>query len=49
MYRRKLAEADAVLARLGAIRADLAGKLADALARQDPGCAPDPCVVPERL
>ncbi|UOZ04550.1 MULTISPECIES: MerR family transcriptional regulator [unclassified Amycolatopsis] len=49
MYRRKLAEADAVLARLGAIRADLAGKLADALARQDPACAPDPCVVPERL
>ncbi|MDT7798695.1 MAG: hypothetical protein QOI78_2128 [Actinomycetota bacterium] len=49
MYRRKLAEADAVLARLGAIRAELAGKLADALARQDPGRAPDPCVVPERL
>ncbi|MEA5361413.1 MerR family transcriptional regulator [Amycolatopsis sp., V23-08] len=49
MYRRKLAEADAVLARLGAIRAELAGKLADALARQDPAGAPDPCVVPERL
>jgi DNA-binding transcriptional MerR regulator len=48
MYRRKLAEADAVLARLGAIRAELAEKLAGALARQEPGFVPDPCVVPER-
>ncbi|MEQ0563308.1 MerR family transcriptional regulator [Amycolatopsis sp. NEAU-NG30] len=42
VYRRKLEEADALLARLGGIRAELAGKLAAALARQ----APDPCVVP---
>ncbi|MEU5261398.1 MerR family transcriptional regulator [Amycolatopsis sp. NPDC021455] len=43
VYRRKLEEADALLARLGGIRAELAAKLAGALARQ----APDPCVVPE--
>ena len=43
VYRRKLEEADALLARLGGIRAELAAKLARALARQ----APDPCVVPE--
>ncbi|MEV6875739.1 MerR family transcriptional regulator [Amycolatopsis sp. NPDC051128] len=43
VYRRKLEEADALLARLGGIRAELAVKLAGALARQ----APDPCVVPE--
>jgi DNA-binding transcriptional MerR regulator len=48
MYRRKLAEADALLARLGAVRAELAAKLAEALARQEPDrFAPDPCVVPE--
>ncbi|HKN52307.1 MAG TPA: MerR family transcriptional regulator [Amycolatopsis sp.] len=45
MYRRKLAEADACLARLSALRAELAAKLAEALARQDPPQAPDPCVV----
>ena len=44
VYRRKLAEADALIARLGAIRGELAAKLANALARQDR--APDPCVVP---
>jgi DNA-binding transcriptional MerR regulator len=43
VYRRKLEEADALLARLGGIRGELAGKLAAALARQ----APDPCVVPD--
>ncbi|WP_290057699.1 MerR family transcriptional regulator [Amycolatopsis solani] len=42
VYRRKLEEADALLSRLGGIRAELAAKLAGALARQ----APDPCVVP---
>jgi len=42
VYRRKLEEADALLARLGGIRGELAAKLATALARQ----APDPCVVP---
>jgi DNA-binding transcriptional MerR regulator len=42
VYRRKLEEADALLARLGGIRAELAAKLVGALARQ----APDPCVVP---
>jgi DNA-binding transcriptional MerR regulator len=48
MYRRKLAEADALLARLGAVRAELATKLAEALARQEPDrFTPDPCVVPE--
>jgi DNA-binding transcriptional MerR regulator len=43
VYRRKLAEVDAVLARLGAVRAELHGKLADALTRQD--TPRDPCVV----
>ncbi|HET6706798.1 MerR family transcriptional regulator [Amycolatopsis sp.] len=43
VYRRKLEEADALLARLGGIRGELAAKLAAALARQ----APDPCVVPD--
>ncbi|MEV6824292.1 MerR family transcriptional regulator [Amycolatopsis sp. NPDC051102] len=43
VYRRKLEEADALLARLGGIRGELAAKLAGALARQ----APDPCVVPD--
>ncbi|WIX99987.1 MerR family transcriptional regulator [Amycolatopsis mongoliensis] len=43
VYRRKLEEADALLSRLGGIRAELAAKLAGALARQ----APDPCVVPD--
>jgi len=48
VYRRKLAEVDACLARLGAVRAELAGKLAEALDRQD--FPPDPCVVtPEEL
>jgi DNA-binding transcriptional MerR regulator len=46
MYRRKLAEADACLARLGALRAELAVKLADALARQQPDFSQS-CVVPE--
>jgi DNA-binding transcriptional MerR regulator len=46
MYRRKLAEADACLARLGALRAELAVKLADALARQQPDFSHS-CVVPE--
>jgi DNA-binding transcriptional MerR regulator len=43
VYRRKLAEVDACLERLGAVRAELAGKLADALTRRD-GYV-DPCVV----
>jgi DNA-binding transcriptional MerR regulator len=43
VYRRKLEEADALLARLGGIRGELAAKLAAALARQ----APDPCAVPD--
>ena len=43
VYRRKLEEADALLARLGGIRGELAAKLAAALDRQ----APDPCVVPD--
>lgn len=42
VYRRKLAEVDAVLGRLGAVRAELHGKLAEALTRQDES---DPCVV----
>ncbi|HEY7592531.1 MAG TPA: MerR family transcriptional regulator [Actinophytocola sp.] len=47
VYRRKLAEVDACLERLGAIRAELHGKLADALARHDdgPGFVADPCTV----
>lgn len=44
VYRRKLAEIDACLNRLGAVRAELAGKLAEALTRRD-GFV-DPCVVP---
>jgi DNA-binding transcriptional MerR regulator len=43
VYRRRLAEVDACLERLGAVRAELAGKLADALTRRD-GFV-DPCVV----
>lgn len=44
VYRRKLAEAQDCLTRLTAVRDELAGKLADALARRD-GFV-DPCVVP---
>lgn len=43
VYRRKLAEVDACLERLGAVRAELADKLTDALTRRD-GFV-DPCVV----
>ena len=43
VYRRKLAEVDACMARLGAVRAELADKLTEALGRQD--FPPDPCVV----
>lgn len=43
VYRRKLAEVEACLERLGAVRAELAGKLGDALTRRD-GFV-DPCVV----
>jgi DNA-binding transcriptional MerR regulator len=43
VYRRKLAEVDACLERLGAVRAELSGKLADALTRRD-GFV-DPCIV----
>ncbi|MCT2586938.1 MerR family transcriptional regulator [Actinophytocola gossypii] len=43
VYRRKLAEVDACLDRLAAVRAELAGKLADAVTRRD-GFV-DPCVV----
>ena len=48
VYRRKLAEVDACLERLGAIRAQLHHKLGDALARQHdgPGFVADPCTVP---
>ncbi len=46
VYRRKLAEVDACLARLGAVRAELAAKLAEALDRQE--FRPDPCVVPTK-
>jgi DNA-binding transcriptional MerR regulator len=46
MYRRKLAEVDAFLARLGAVRADLHDKLTEALGRQEiPSSIADPCVV----
>jgi DNA-binding transcriptional MerR regulator len=47
VYRRKLAEVDACLDRLAAVRAELHGKLADALARHDdgPGFVADPCKV----
>jgi DNA-binding transcriptional MerR regulator len=44
VYRRKLAEVDACLDRLGALRAQLHDKLADALARTHDGA--DPCTVP---
>jgi len=43
VYRRKLAEVDACLERLGTVRAELADKLTDALTRRD-GFV-DPCVV----
>ena len=43
VYRRKLAEVDACLDRLAAVRTELAGKLADAVTRRD-GFV-DPCVV----
>jgi DNA-binding transcriptional MerR regulator len=43
VYRRKLAEVDACLQRLGTLRAELADKLTDALTRRD-GYV-DPCVV----
>ena len=47
VYRRKLAEVDTCLARLGAVRAELAGKLADALTRHQDGAGfvADPCMV----
>jgi DNA-binding transcriptional MerR regulator len=46
MYRRKLAEVDACLTRLGAVRAELHDKLAEALDRQEtPSYTEDPCVV----
>jgi DNA-binding transcriptional MerR regulator len=47
VYRRKLAEVDTCLERLGAVRAVLAGKLTDALTRQHDGdgFAADPCTV----
>ncbi|QWF77627.1 MerR family transcriptional regulator [Amycolatopsis sp. CA-230715] len=41
VYERKLAEVDALLGRLGDVRASLLAKLAEALAKQ-----PDPCRVP---
>lgn len=47
VYRRKLAEVDACLERLAAVRAELYGKFTDALARQGPAHTPDPCTVPE--
>jgi DNA-binding transcriptional MerR regulator len=43
VYRRKLAEVDAVLGRLGAVRAELHDKLAEALTRQNHPA--DPCIV----
>ncbi|APU15926.1 MULTISPECIES: MerR family transcriptional regulator [Actinoalloteichus] len=43
VYQRKLAEVDACLARLGAVRSSLLAKLDTALARQ-----PDPCRVADR-
>ena len=46
MYRRKLAEVDACLTRLGAVRAELRDKLTEALDRQEtPSYTEDPCVV----
>ncbi|MBL1075226.1 MerR family transcriptional regulator [Nocardia sp. 2] len=38
VYRRKIAEVDALLEQLGAVRANLAGKLSDAVARQANPC-----------
>jgi hypothetical protein len=38
MYRRKLAEVDAFIDRLGAVRAELHEKLAEALTRQHAPC-----------
>jgi hypothetical protein len=49
VYRRKIEEIDAFLERLGEVRAELTGKLADALRRQEiPLMVPDPCVVADR-
>ena len=47
VYRRKIADLDACLEQLGAIRAELGGKLADALTRHrdDDGFVADPCMV----
>ena len=42
VYRRKLAEVDACLDRLNAVRADLVGKLGAALARQPGHCHAEP-------
>ncbi|GAA4433859.1 MerR family transcriptional regulator [Actinokineospora soli] len=42
VYRRKLAEVDACLERLAAVRADLVGKLGAALARQPGTCHAEP-------
>ena len=49
VYRRKLAEADASLARLHAVRGELAAQLRDALAARTPRCAFDhgPTISPE--
>jgi DNA-binding transcriptional MerR regulator len=50
VYRRKLAEVDACLSRLSAVRTGLHEKLAEALARQDvPVYRADPCVVADPL
>lgn len=45
VYRRKLAEVDACMARLAAVRAELHDKLTRALT----GFTADPCTVPEEL
>jgi DNA-binding transcriptional MerR regulator len=46
VYRRRLAEVDACLGRLGAVRAELSDKLSDALTRQEASSyVADPCVV----
>ncbi len=47
VYRRRLAEVDACLDRLASVRAELAGKLADALVRRTDGdgFTADPCTV----
>jgi DNA-binding transcriptional MerR regulator len=48
VYRRKLAEVDACLNRLGAVRAELSDKLSEALTRQETTTyGSDPCVVTE--